>query len=128
MRDIRFRVWDKSDHKVYKEYPDTKRMTYYANPSVDDDGYIRFESVGQTAIGDSGEDRFDIMQYTGLKDKNDKEIYEGDILKYTDGDSVGIHEVIWNDATDISLLDLIAGGVDWWVVGNRYENPELLKE
>lgn len=138
MREIKFRAWDKTDHEWYKKNPNLSRMTYYANPVVYDDGWLQFDSVGQDAIGDHPQDRFVLMQFTGLKDKNGKEIYEGDIVKgsaFEDGD-LHIGEVAWLDCGfDIvgietegesnDLLDwTLANNVE--IIGNIYENPELL--
>ncbi len=73
-----------------------------------------------------------LMQYTGLKDKNGKEIYEGDILKDEEG-----AWVVFYDAKDASfalrpiedkndtLFYTLEG--DFEIIGNIYENGELLK-
>lgn len=71
---------------------------------------------------------FEIMQYTGITDKNGQEIYEGDILKWDPKEwgSEYSEVVEW----DFELLN--ARQNDWpqfcEVIGNIHENPELLKE
>jgi uncharacterized phage protein (TIGR01671 family) len=93
-------------------------------------------------------DRDTVGQYTGLKDKNGKEIYEGDIVEFTWFDYVGsdtqfkglvkyrsgLYEIWKNDKTEFFGSDgaFILNHVwlqdeEFEVIGNIYENPELLK-
>lgn len=123
MREIKFRVWDKDSKKIYYQ----------------DDFILTFDKVGEDVYLSKNNEvtplyRYELMQYTGLKDKNGKEIYEGDILDY--GES-GKYKVVFSKSTfkiqkvnnskgDLYLLE------DCWfdeseVIGNIYENPELLK-
>ena len=86
-------------------------------------------------------DPSDLMQFTGLKDRNGKEIYEGDIIKYhyfyfADGSeiekehvcSVKYDDSFANfDAMDKEGFAHFLGNASIEVIGNIYENPELLK-
>lgn len=77
-------------------------------------------------------DEVELMQFTGLKDKNDIEIYEGDILnhngdlwvvRYSEEDGMFI---LYYD----NIIENFSNMNSKWleVIGNIYENPELLKE
>lgn len=87
------------------------------------------------------EDGAIVMQYTGLKDKNGKEIYDGDIVKLW---LVERDEVFWNsflvkffegcficeflggDTEEYPIFEYWNDSQDLEIIGNIYENPELL--
>ena len=139
MREIKFRLWDIQDSIMYG----AERGWY-----VDMEGNIR-QHPDMPPLRDVV-----LMQFTGLKDKNEKEIYEGDIV-----DGFGNRFVIkWgvfrfrklNEYGDVSLVDVpsfaftLEGDIprypivsNWRgehdlngleIVGNIYENPELLED
>ena len=73
-------------------------------------------------------DNTNVMQFTGLKDKNGKEIYEGDILKGIfshDEERIRLIKWIKEDScfncTESDTTDYFE------VIGNKFENPELIK-
>lgn len=79
-----------------------------------------------------------LMQHTGLKDKNGVEIYEGDVLQFFVGDDEFKAKVEWNDQeagfiafyklSGFTPEDMGYQKDSYVVIGNIYENPELLKE
>ncbi len=114
-REIKFRVW----------IPSVNKIVY--NP------YIDFDQRDQIAdIFNGKRNRFIWMQYTGLKDKNGKEIYEGDVLNDPGGFPTPCDTVItFQEGSFVAILNnyLIRPGA--WksmeVIGNVYENKELLE-
>lgn len=107
MREIKFRVWD-VDHKKW-----IKGLTY----CIDD-------------FASSNKEWHKVMQFTGLHDKNGREIYEGDIVKGVDTINP-IRIIKWetDSASFTSLLPykVIDGIPQYEIIGNIYENPELCK-
>ena len=69
----------------------------------------------------------ELMQYTGLKDKNGKEIYEGDIVEVMDLICI----VEWGEYRwffrEIQKQDIGFSGICMKIIGNIYENPELME-
>ena len=127
MRVIKFRAWSEA----------LNEMDYNPMNTISFDGKQVFFGVGEiTGFFDS------IMQYTGLKDKNGREIYEGDILRLKIDDYAGLEkpdiflinsdEVYYADVCYLQQIDdhIKQSETDDCieVIGNIYENPELLEE
>ena len=81
------------------------------------------------------DDKYVWLQSTGLTDKNEKEIYEGDIVKIDTGSKIYYDVVVWS--ADENKLEenmwCLRNYEGFWtsemeVIGNIYENPELLEE
>lgn len=131
MREIKFRAWDKK----YKEMiPDIWIAPEY--------GWLVLSDNDALAERERpGEDQIILMQYTGLKDKNGKEIYEGDVVKIVHPfkNRKYIGEIIWDEwcfnGKDFYFThfdypsEIFSQGTEYIeIIGNVYENPELIKE
>ena len=121
-REIKFRAWHKDLKKMFKIGQITLEK-----------GTWNFEPNDRDFIGMSipSQPSFVLMQYTGLHDKNGKEIYEGDIVK-TFNDEICIVEYNHNEF-GLKVIDKSKpyGWVDFVeykieVIGNKFDNPDLL--
>ena len=122
MKDIKFRVWD------------NERNAMFNSKSVDIDFFegkieitsdtIRYDEVYTDEIKD-----FELMQYVGCKDKNNKEIYEGDIVKTKEhiGQIIYSKGMFFIDVKGDFYLPIYNVSEFMEVIGNIYENPELLE-
>lgn len=124
----KFRLFDKS----------ISEMSYnvcigFIKDGVKKDWVCADTTCGQITYTDEKLNDIVLMQCTGLKDKNGKLIYEGDICITDDGETAIIE---WNNYNAIFGV-IIEGGLytfdnffesDLEIIGNIYENPELLED
>lgn len=124
-----FRAWDKEYKKM--EYVG---QIHYSHPRGTCPGNITY--ICTDKFDDLIEiERFELMQFTGLKDKNGKEIYEGDILTHHYHHENGVMEFNERRASfelkyfqDGSYQEMfLIEAPHFEIIGNVYETPELLK-
>lgn len=145
-REIKFRIWDKLLGRMEKVQQLIFGINYdYGRiiaviECVDKDNnqetiYKTYQRVIYTDDGEKSEGI--LMQYTGLKDKNGKEIYEGDIVK----NKLGLFVVIEDGCAmfevrdeqritfkQLPLIEFFAEDENVEVIGNIFENQDLLKK
>ena len=153
MREIKFRAFDKEiegGHMVYSDGRDKADRQVEYDFLIDEKGNlvcVWFEdyddSCGFSQINSGTLDN--LMQFTGVYDKNGKEIYEGDIVKAWDRGVYGVKEVKWRQEASPCYILYPAENIGQWylsainidgafvdkgveVIGNIHENPELLEQ
>lgn len=136
MREIKFRAWDELTCQMYNV--NTLSIIY---EWVDIENELDYKD--EVIFND-----IDLMQYTGLKDRNGVEIYEGDIVKSTWNNELGIveygHSSEDDHAPNCTMIGFYIepigeelkvglgmdanGEMPYTIIGNKYENPELLNK
>lgn len=117
-REFKFRVWNREmggwDHPSFlQDWDDNNGITFKCLP----------------------EENYVIQQYTEIKDKNQKEIFEGDIMKYDRPGfitKIGIVEFFagnfvfgdWREQTEEDISTMMIGYME--VIGNIFNNPEII--
>ena len=126
----RFRAWDKRDKEI--------RLVDEVNWK---DG--KFDYIGDAITFYRGAEEVELMQSTGLFDKNGKEIFEGDVIAIEVDDTetpinarifqnskIGVLMFhVFEDNEDVPMVELLEdNSVAFEIIGNIYENPEFLEE
>lgn len=126
LREMKFRAWDKRNNKLILDGYINKKTNYKLG--IDCSGSVIgfLDDTLQEASIDQLENKYIFMQFTGLCDKNGKEIYEGDIIQTPSGRK----QVVPDDVLEFAwwIMEYFDDAAEWLeVIGNIYENPELIK-
>ncbi len=119
MREIKFRVWDKDD-KSFLDL-DSEHGEYFGPNGR---AYL-------TEILEGLHEELIPQQFTGLKDKNRVDIYEGDFVKYRLANNEFVGKIVfahfsWQVVENSGSFPLTTG-LEYEIIGNIFESPELLK-
>jgi len=135
----KFRIWDKTDKKwfepVYEAY-----LGKLLDISISTYGRLLRRTLEMPAEDESRfEDRYELVQFSGLQDRNNTDIYCGDIIKYTlpdlgsddlEKDITYIEEVVFADGMFLVEIMPLYATLEFCVevIGNIYQHKELLNK
>jgi len=134
MREIKFRAWDNINKKIIR-IPEDRDMEIILLQGGSSQIRLVENGTGQFR-GPLIEKEFELMQYTGLRDKNGKEIYEGDVVKVPYygklcDPRIEKVEIINCECEPFNSYNYSEDGYrnseESIVIGNIHENPDLLK-
>lgn len=130
---LRFRAWDKHSQKMFAN---DELLIWNNNVYANDSKKLTCNNLKGWSIDDEY-----LMQSTGLRDKNGKEIFEGDILACKTDDEVINLNIFWDEEYALfmfeskkyneqePLAELVEDNIyPFEIIGNIYENPELLED
>ena len=138
MREIKFRVLIDREmyyQDKYEAYGDNLSSIDICKETITINSFYNYEDVYRFE-----DEEVKLMQYTGVKDKNDKEIYEGDIVLIKLDETSTWHKTVVGFKKGAFIADLIDKedyvyifhhgftGDDFEIIGNVYENKNLLEE
>lgn len=116
MREIKFRAWDRVEKKMIANALMIRNIGL-------GDGSLLVDADAQKG------NELDWLQFTGLLDSKGVEAWEGDVIRFTDihGKQV-LEEIRYNDGSFNVGWFSISGIRGWEIIGNIYENPELIEK
>lgn len=145
MRQIKFRLWDSKNNCWYEPTFEAYRGKV-EEVMISPRGRLTMRTMTELIDESMFPNRFELMEYTGLHDKNGRDVYEGDIVHVWDN---GVAVVIFDeslgrgqwmckfkpafpdwDEWSAPLYGWLEGNVDgsvFEILGNVYENPELME-
>lgn len=126
-REIKFRAWHTEQNRMFE--------VYGIGPDFVTENTLDGVDPGVNAFMGDDMQFIHVMQYAGLKDKNGKEIYDGDVVEMLDNElSPGKYVIHWRE--DVYMMVGTGGPGEWLsmeefegceLIGNIHEKPELLK-
>jgi len=131
MKELKFRAWE-----IKKEIMHNNIQAIFLNKTKDKDIVCWTDPCGNDKPKDCllRTDECKLMQFTGLKDKNGFDIYEGDICKHDEGKTflVKWHDLHAEFTIDTIPMSSFSYNMIWFsrgatIIGNIHQNPKLLK-
>ena len=119
-REIKFRAWCKKDEMMY--------VDVHLGIDFEDNSRYGFKNFVSGWQEEDDYHQWELMQYTGLKDKNGKEIYEGDVIHSPEAIVIDSPKLDWEVKWERHYWTPFNkwGLYEFEIIGNIYENPELL--